>query len=92
MSWRVRVKQSGSGEVSVHVGAGRAGQRIEARPGLHYLGERTSLSGGPIEWVELRYPRVHLDLLGVSANWVVWFCLISTLAALALRGKLRVTL
>lgn len=92
VSWRVRVKQAGSGDVNVLAGTERAGQRIEARPGLHYLGERTAPSGGPIEWVEVRYTRAHLDLLGVSANWVVWFCLISTVAALALRGKLRVTL
>jgi hypothetical protein len=92
VSWRVRVRQEGAGEVSVRIGAERADKRIEARPGLHYLGERATSASGPVEWVEVRYPRAHLSLLGVSASWVVWFCLISTVSALLLRGKLRVTL
>jgi hypothetical protein len=91
VSWRVRVRKAGSGEMRVRAGTESAGKWIEARPGLHYLPERTAPAGGRIEWVEVRYPRAHLSLLGVSANWVVWFCLISTLAALALRGRLRVT-
>ena len=85
VSWRVRVRQAGSGDVTVRVGTERGGKRIEARPGLHYLGERTAMAGGPIEWAEVRYPRA-------DSNWVVWFCLISTVSALALRRRLRVTL
>jgi hypothetical protein len=91
VSWRVRVLQAGSGNVSVRAGAERAEKRIEANPGLHYLPDRTSVSGTGIEWVEVRYPRADLSALGVSFNWVVWFCLISTVTALALRRKLRVT-
>jgi hypothetical protein len=92
VSWRVRVRQAGAGEATVRIGTGRAGQWIEARPGLHYLPERTALSGGPIEWIEVRYPRAYPSLVGVSADWVVWFCLISSVTALALRGRLRLTM
>jgi hypothetical protein len=92
VSWRVRVRQAGSGEVSVRVGTGRAGQWIEARPGLHYLRERTAAAAGPVEWIEVRYPRAYPSLAGVSASWAVWFCLISFVTALALRGRLRVAL
>ncbi len=91
VSWRVRVKQAGLGDVIVHVGGDSAVKRIEARPGLHYLPERSRESGG-IEWIEVQYPRADLELLGVSTNWVVWFCVISTVTALAFRSKLRVTL
>src|SRR5271157_1715259 len=45
VSWRVRVRQAGSGQVSVHVGAQRAEKRLEARPGLHYLRDRTTTAG-----------------------------------------------
>jgi hypothetical protein len=90
--WRVRVRRAGSGEVGVRAGSEIARQRMEARPGLHYLGERSTRPRGPVEWVEVRYPGAQPGVLGVHASWIVWFCAISTLAALALRGKMRVTL
>ncbi|MGA2118861.1 MAG: hypothetical protein ABSH56_29435 [Bryobacteraceae bacterium] len=90
VSWRVRVLEKGSGEAMVRVETGRAGRRIDARPGLPYLPERTAMAAGPIEWIEVRYPRAAPSLAGVSANWVVWFCLISTVTALALRRGPRI--
>jgi len=84
VSWRVRVLRPGSGELAVSVDDERAARSIEARPGMHYLAGRTKESGN-IEWVEVRYP-------AASFNWVIWFCVISTVAALAVRGRLRVTL
>jgi hypothetical protein len=92
VSWRVRVLRAGAGALSVHAGPARAELAVEARPGLRYLAERAAPSAGPIESVEVRYPRADLALFGLSASWVVWFCLISTLAALLLRGRLRVTM
>lgn len=89
VSWRVRVREAGSGEVSVHAGEARAEKRVEARPGWHYLPDRTTAPGA-IEWVELRYPHRNVSALGVSFNWAVWFCLISTITALALRRTMRV--
>lgn len=91
VAWRVRVRQADSGEISVRAGSEIANKRIEARPGLHYRAERAA-ARGPIEWIEVRYPRARVGVLGVDASWVVWFCAISTLAALALRGRMRVTL
>lgn len=91
VSWRVRVQGPGSGEVSVHVRDGRISMPVVATPGLHLLSERAKSSSGPLEWVSLRYPRAELSVFGFSASWIVWFCLISTAAALLLRGRLRVT-
>ena len=91
VTWRVRVRQSDSGEISVRAGSEIASRGIEARPGLHYRAERATTSG-PIEWIEVRYPPAPVGVLGVDASWIVWFCAISTLAALALRGRMRVTL
>ena len=56
VSWRVRVRQQGSGDVKVT---------------------------GAIESVKVGYPR--------SESWVLWFLVISSATALALRRKLRVT-
>lgn len=85
VSWRVRVRQAGSGDVVVRLGADRAPKRIEARPGLHYLGDRAKSAGEQIEWVEIHYP-------GADTHWVIWFCMISTISALALRSRLHVML
>lgn len=90
VSWRVRVLHAGSGWVKVDGGAASVEKRIEAKPGLHYLRDRTTAPAG-IEWVEIRYPRTNVNVLGLSVNWVVLFCAISTLTALALRRRLRVT-
>lgn len=92
VSWRLRVGRAGSGEVGVIAGTERASKRIEARPGLHYLAEREKAAGGPILWIAMRYPRSDLTVLGVSASWPVWFCVISAVSALAFRNRLRVTL
>ncbi|MGA2194329.1 MAG: hypothetical protein ABSH40_03590 [Bryobacteraceae bacterium] len=92
VSWRLRVSRAGAGEVGVIAGTERASRRIEARPGLHYLPDRETAAGGPILWLEMRYPRSELTVLGVSASWPVWFFLISTFTALAFRHRLRVTL
>lgn len=83
VSWRVRVIGAGSGEVTVSSGSEHAALRVEARPGWRYLPERAKTSGGPILWVETRYPH-H--------EWWLWFLAISTVSALVLRRRMRVTL
>jgi hypothetical protein len=85
VSWRVRVRQAGSGDVIVRLGTDSAEKRIEARPGLHYLGDRTRAAGGRIEWAEVHYPNA-------DSHWIIWFCVISTISALALRSRLHITL
>jgi len=84
VSWRVRVLRPGSGELTVRADGARVSRGIEARPGMHYLAERMK-EGGSVGWVEVRYPSADF-------NWVIWFCAISTVAALAVRGRMRVTL
>lgn len=85
VSWRVRVRQAGSGNVIVRLGTDSAEKRIEAQPGLHYLADRAKAAGERIEWVEVHYPNA-------DSHWIIWFCVISTISALALRSRLRVTL
>jgi hypothetical protein len=85
VSWRLRVSRAGSGTADVIAGAERATKRMEARPGLHYLPDRESAAGGPILWLEMRYPHSGM-------SWPVWFFAISTLTALAFRSRLHVTL
>jgi len=84
VSWRLRVLRPGSGNVMVLAGAQRASKRIVAMAGWRYLADREKAAGGPIQWLEIRYPRSSL-------NWPVWFFLISTITALAFRHRLRVT-
>ncbi len=91
VSWRVRVREAAAGEISICAAGDCARAWVEARPGLHFLPERTRLPNGPFEWVDVPYPRGDVSLAGFAANWVVWFCIISMVSALVVRGRLRVT-
>lgn len=91
VSWRVRVRERGAGDITIHAGTVNVARRIDATPGLHYLPDRTKAQA-PVEWLEIRYPRARIQLAGIAAGWAVWFFAISTLSALALRRTLRVTI
>jgi hypothetical protein len=92
VSWRVRVREAGAGELRLCAAAGDcAAMWVEARPGMHYLRGRRRAGIGAFEWIEVPYPRGDVKLAGVTASWVVWFCAISMLSALAFRSRLRVT-
>jgi uncharacterized membrane protein (DUF106 family) len=41
--------------------------------------------------VEVRYPGSEIDAFGLQLHWLVWFLLISIVAAYALKGVFGVT-
>jgi len=45
-----------------------------------------------VEWLDIRYPAASLHVLGFSVNWLVWFFVVSMLAALLLKGRFGVVL
>ncbi len=44
------------------------------------------------DWIEIRYPAAELRMFGFRVNWLVWFLLVSTAAALLLRKRFGVVL
>jgi hypothetical protein len=77
ISWRVRPRGRISGELKLHYDGGVATKQVVAGSGLIY-GWKFPFSRPAIE---IRYPRT--TVLGV--NWMIWFFLISSAAALVYR-------
>jgi hypothetical protein len=45
-----------------------------------------------VEWVEIRYAGASLRVFGLEVNWLVWFLLVSLVAALLLKKRLGVVI
>lgn len=87
VSWRMRVREAAAGEISICAAGDCVTQWVEARPGMHYLRNRTRAASRAFEWVEVPYAPGDVALAGVSMSWAVWFCLISMLTALIFRSR-----
>jgi hypothetical protein len=99
--WRVRPKHPLDGGVKI----GGQEKRIVAGEGTKYLAARrvrswgdwfwepveSRLPEGPVRWIEVSYPSSGVRGLGVELHWLIWFFAISMIAALALRGRMKVT-
>jgi hypothetical protein len=106
VSWRIRPTAEFSGRLRFVVDGRTIEKRIEAGAGPRYApGRRTGsvlesvwrpdephISSAGVEWIDVRYPEAEVSLFGLRLNWLVWFFVISMLAALALRKRFRVAL
>jgi hypothetical protein len=45
-----------------------------------------------VEWVDVRYPDARLEWLGIRMHWLIWFIVVSMLAALLLKKRFGVVL
>ncbi len=59
---------------------------------LRYPVEPPLPASGPLAAIRLQYPERHLDLLGWRLHWIVVFAVLTMVAAVALRRRLRVTI
>jgi uncharacterized membrane protein (DUF106 family) len=44
------------------------------------------------EWIEIRYPDAALRVFGFRVNWLVWFFVVSMVAALFLKKRFGVVI
>ena len=105
VSWRVRPAKSVDGALRISVGGAVLEKHVAAGEGPKYLTSRRQrawadyfwepgewrLPAGPVQWIEVSYPPVEVHGLGVDLHWILWFLLISMVAALLLRGRMKVT-
>ena len=96
--WRVRAIGAATGSVLLRVPGASVVKAVQAGFGLQYISERrvsslrdwlrypgeARLPAGPVSWIEVSYPAGAIDVFGFAMNWLVWFCAVSLLAALAL--------
>jgi hypothetical protein len=108
VSWRIVPERAASGELDFEIGGQRFTKNIEAGGPQRFIAGRRvrtaweafwhpdepRLPAGNIEWVEVAYPSssVAASIFGLRINWLVWFVVISMLAALFLRKRFGITL
>jgi hypothetical protein len=101
VSWRIRPLRATSGELEIVHDGNVFRKSVCAGPGVHFLSERRGsvanfllnpgeppLTDGAVGWIEVRYPSAVV----LRFHWLIWFFVISAIAVLALRRKLRATL
>ena len=101
VSWRIRPRAAVSGLLRIRTDGGTVEKRIEAGPELRFVPGRKvrslwdavwhpdepRIAAPQVEWVEIRYPNASVQWLGIRMNWLVWFIVVSMLAALLLRKR-----
>ena len=103
--WRVRAMNGESGAVNVMLPGASEAKRVNVGTGLSYLSQRRvasllawlshpgekRLKATSLDWIEVEYPAAEIGVFGFGLHWLVWFCIVSFLAMLAFRKRLRVT-
>jgi len=104
VSWRIRPSQAVSGTLRIRVNGATVAQPIEAGgdPGFvpgrsvsslltaAWCPDEPLIRAAGVDWVEIRYPSADVKVFGLAWNWLIWFVIISMLAALLLRKRFRV--
>jgi uncharacterized membrane protein (DUF106 family) len=106
VSWRIVPQGAASGEMRFRINGQNVAKAIEAGGGQRFIpGRRVHsaweafwhpdeprISSGDVEWVDIAYPAASIALFGFHINWLVWFLIVSMLAALVLKKRFGVTL
>lgn len=104
ISWRIRPSEPVSGSLSFQVDGQTIEKKIEAGNGLRLVpGMRVnSLLGSVVHpdepriqspsvgWIDVRYPDGSVAIFGIELHWLIWFTIISMLAALLLKKRFGV--
>ena len=81
-------------------------KKVDAGHGFHYLASRrvrfgpgwflypgeAPLRGDSVEWIEVGYPAAEVDIFGLRMHWLIWFLVLSMMAAFLLKGRFGVTI
>ena len=94
-SGNVRLSMQGASVMkSVQAGAPAAylsERRVSSLPEwLCYPGE-ARLPGSNLSSIAVEYPSAEINVFGFGVHWLVWFCVVSLIAMLVFRRRLRVT-
>jgi hypothetical protein len=103
--WRVRAVKGESGNVRLSMPGVEVLKRVQAGSPAGYLSERrvssllawlcypgeARLPASALSSIEVEYPSAEISVFGFGVHWLVWFCVVSLIAMLVLRRRLRVT-
>ena len=105
MSWRIRAEQPVEGDLRFRWGGKEWTKSVAAGDPFRYLSIRrvtglwdalwyageARLAQGEVEWIEIRYPSAEVPFAGIKLHWLIWFFVISMVAAYGLKGYFGVT-
>jgi len=105
VSWRIRPKAECSGQLQFTVDGQAVTKSIEAGARPRYIPGKSvrspleaiwnpgeAVAVPQVEWIEVRYPEASLRVFGFAMNWLVWFFVVSMVAALLLKSRFGVVL
>jgi hypothetical protein len=104
VSWEVRGLQEGQGVVVLHSGDDPpveksvtvsstprvVSKRRASRPAdvLLYPAE-PSIHASTVNWVDVRYPAIDVEMLGIGLHWLIWLFIVSFFGALVVRWRVN---
>jgi len=103
--WRVRAERGKSGSVGLDLAGASAQKLVQAGMDFSYVSERrvsslpawllypreVRLPAAELDSIAVDYPSARISVFGFGVHWLVWFCVVSFLAMLTFRSRLRVT-
>lgn len=103
--WRVRATRGESSTVELVLSSRSVTKIVQAGPSALYLSKRRVssvlswlcypgeplLAGASVDWIEVEYPSAKMNVFGFGVHWLMWFCVVSLVAMLLLRKRMRVT-
>jgi uncharacterized membrane protein (DUF106 family) len=105
VTWRVRARAETSAQLRFMVNGRPVVKAIEAGERPRFVAGKSvrsplqaiwnpgeSVDAPEVEWVEVRYPEATLKVFGFSMNWLVWFVVVSMVAALLLKSRFGVVI
>jgi hypothetical protein len=69
-----------------------AGRKVSSLWDSVWHPDEPRIAATGVDWVEIRYPDARVEWLGIRMHWLIWFIVVSMLAALLLKKRFRVVL
>ena len=82
-------------EKDIEAGSGPrfvAGRKVRSAWEAVWHPDEPRLATDNVDWVEIRYPDARVEWLGIRMHWLIWFIVVSMVAALLLKKRFHVTL
>jgi hypothetical protein len=105
ISWRIRAMRPVTGDMqfvfpgrtldkSVQVGVEPqyiSERRVSSALDLLWYPAESRLPAGPVDWIELRYPKATVRALWLDLHWLIWMLVLSMASALVFKRQFRVS-
>jgi hypothetical protein len=106
ISWRIRPVAAGTVQLRFTVEGQPVSKTVTTGPGRGFVPGRAVSGAWPaiwnpdekripsaaVEWIDVRYPEAWIEVFGLRLNWLLWFLVVSMVAALLLKKRFGVVL